>query len=42
MNAPWKPSAVGGRDAFAAFLCDEAALDVLRPVAVEMGWQPEK
>jgi len=42
MNAPWKPAAQGGRDAFAAFLCDEAALDVLRPVAVEMGWQPEK
>ncbi|QGN55333.1 pilus assembly protein CpaE [Novosphingobium sp. Gsoil 351] len=42
MNAPWKPAAVGGRDAFAAFICDEAALDVLRPVAVEMGWQPEK
>ena len=42
MNAPWKPAAVGGRDAFAAFICDEAALDVLRPVCVEMGWQPEK
>ena len=42
MNAPWKPAAVGGRDTFAAFICDEAALDVLRPVAVEMGWQPEK
>ncbi len=42
MNAPWKPAAVGGRDAFAAFICDEAALDVLRPVTVEMGWQPEK
>jgi pilus assembly protein CpaE len=42
MNAPWKPTAQGGRDAFAAFICDEAALDVLRPVTVEMGWQPEK
>jgi pilus assembly protein CpaE len=42
MNAPWKPAAQGGRDAFAAFMCDEAALDVLRPVTVEMGWQPEK
>jgi pilus assembly protein CpaE len=42
MNAPWKPAAQGGRDAFAAFICDEAALDVLRPVTVEMGWQPEK
>jgi pilus assembly protein CpaE len=42
MNAPWKPAAQGGRDAFAAFICDEAALDVMRPVVVEMGWQPEK
>jgi len=42
MNAPWKPAATTGRDAFAAFICDDAALDVLRPVVVEMGWQPEK
>ena len=42
MNAPWKPASTNGRDAFAAFICDEAALDVLRPVVVEMGWQPEK
>ncbi|MXP13425.1 pilus assembly protein CpaE [Altererythrobacter confluentis] len=42
MNAPWKSGAVGGRDPFAAFICDEAALDVLRPVAIEMGWQSEK
>ncbi len=42
MNAPWKPTVQGNRDAFAAFICDEAALDVLRPVVIEMGWQPEK
>ena len=41
MNAPWKPGQ-GGRDPFAAFLCDETALDTLRPVVIEMGWQPEK
>ena len=41
MNAPWKPGQ-GNRDSFAAFLCDEASLDVLRPVVIEMGWQPEK
>ncbi len=41
MNAPWKPNA-GNRDPFAAFICDEAALDILRPVVIEMGWQPEK
>ena len=42
MNAPWKASMPGNRDPFAAFLCDEAALEVLRPVIIEMGWQPEK
>ena len=42
MNAPWKPGATGNRDSFAAFICDEAAHDVLRPVVIEMGWQPEK
>lgn len=41
MNAPWKAGG-SNRDVFAAFLCDEAALDVLRPVVVDMGWQPEK
>lgn len=42
MNAPWKPGPAGNRDPFAAFICDEAALDALRPVVVELGWQPEK
>src|SRR5512139_3645582 len=43
MNAPWKPgTAQGNRDPFAAFICDEASLDVLRPIVIEMGWQPEK
>ncbi|MFM5952677.1 MAG: pilus assembly protein CpaE, partial [Novosphingobium sp.] len=42
MNAPWKPATPGNRDAFNAFICDDAALDVLRPVVIEMGWQPEK
>ena len=42
MNAPWKPAVQGSRDAFACFICDDAALDVLRPVVIEMGWQPEK
>jgi pilus assembly protein CpaE len=42
MNAPWKPGTQGNRDVFAAFICDDAALDALRPVVIEMGWQPEK
>ncbi|MGV3556076.1 MAG: pilus assembly protein CpaE [Croceibacterium sp.] len=42
MNAPWKAGMAGNRDPFAAFICDESALDVLRPVVIEMGWAPEK
>jgi pilus assembly protein CpaE len=42
MNAPWKSGIPGNRDPFAAYICDDAALDVLRPVVIEMGWQPEK
>jgi pilus assembly protein CpaE len=42
MNAPWKPGLAGNRDPFAAFICDETALDVMRPVVIELGWAPEK
>src|SRR5690606_14544563 len=42
MNAPFKPAGSSTRDPFAAFICDETALDVLRPVVIEMGWPPEK
>ena len=42
MNAPWKATMPGNRDPFAAYMCDESALDVLRPVVIELGWAPEK
>ncbi|MBX7483240.1 AAA family ATPase [Qipengyuania qiaonensis] len=42
MSASLKPGNAGNRDAFAAYICDENALDVLRPVVIELGWQPEK
>jgi len=42
MNAPWKSGLPGNRDPFAAYICDDNALDALRPVVIEMGWQPEK
>ena len=42
MNAPWKSGMPGNRDPFAAYICDDSALDVLRPVVIELGWQPEK
>jgi pilus assembly protein CpaE len=42
MNAPWKAGTHGGRDPFAAYMCDDASLDVLRPVVAELGWQSER
>ncbi|MGI8944136.1 MAG: pilus assembly protein CpaE [Qipengyuania sp.] len=42
MNAPWKAGMAGNRDPFAAYICDDNALDVLRPVVIELGWAPEK
>jgi pilus assembly protein CpaE len=41
MNAPWK-AGMAPRDPFAAFLCDDASLDLLRPLVTDMGWAPEK
>ena len=42
MNAPWNSNLPGNRDPFAAFICDDTALDTLRPVVAELGWAPEK
>ncbi|NCN85240.1 MAG: pilus assembly protein CpaE [Sphingomonadales bacterium] len=42
MNAPWKPGSAGGREPFAAFVCDDDTLEILRPVAEEMGWSVDK
>jgi pilus assembly protein CpaE len=42
MNAPFHPRAAGLRDPFAAFVCDDATADALKPIAIEMGWAPEK
>jgi pilus assembly protein CpaE len=41
MNAPFHARA-GLRDPFSAYVCDDATADMLRPVAVEHGWSPEK
>ena len=43
MNAPF--NAMRGaslRDPFTAFVCDEETAELLRPIAVEHGWAPEK
>jgi len=42
MNAPWKSGSLANRDSFAAYVCDDASLDVLRPLAADFGWSPEK
>ena len=42
MNAPFNARAAALRDPFTAFVCDEATAELLRPVAVEHGWSPEK
>ena len=44
MNAPWSPNRPGAstRDPFAAFVCDDATADTIRPVCIELGWQIEK
>lgn len=42
MNAPFNPARTGHRDPFVAFVCDETTAETLRPIAVELGWSPEK
>ena len=43
MNAPFHASrAAALRDPFTAFVCDESTAEMLRPIAVEHGWAPEK
>ena len=44
MNAPFnaRGGAAGLRDPFAAFVSDEETAELLRPIAVEHGWSPEK
>ena len=41
MNAPFHRGA-GLRDPFQAFVADETTAEMLRPIAVEHGWSPEK
>ncbi|OQW77643.1 MAG: pilus assembly protein CpaE [Proteobacteria bacterium ST_bin13] len=42
MNAPFNPGRLGTREPFVAFVCDETTAESLRPIAVELGWAPEK
>jgi pilus assembly protein CpaE len=43
MNAPFNAArSTSLRDPFSAFVCDDATAEMLRPIAVEHGWAPEK
>jgi pilus assembly protein CpaE len=42
MNAPWKPGAAAHREPFTAYVCDEATAEAIRPIAIELGWAPDK
>ncbi len=42
MNAPWKPAGASLRDAFHAYVCDDNSYDIVRSIAIEMGFPPEK
>lgn len=42
MNAPWKPAGAGTREPFMAFVCDDSTADSVRPIVLELGWNPDK
>ncbi len=42
MNAPFRMGQSATRDPFAAYVCDDDTLDILRPVITDMGWEMEK
>lgn len=42
MNAPFKPALGMGRDIFQAYACDDGSVSIIRAVAAEMGWDPER
>ena len=41
MNAPWT-NRPGTREPFVGFVCDETTAEAIRPIAIELGWAPEK
>lgn len=42
MNAPFRPSSPHQREPFAAYLCDDDTVDMIRPIANDMGWAVDK
>ncbi|MFM6854262.1 MAG: CpaE family protein [Sphingopyxis sp.] len=42
MNAPFRLGQQSTRESFAAYLCDDDTIDMIRPVVNDMGWPIEK
>jgi pilus assembly protein CpaE len=46
MNAPWMSSRRAAsniaRDIFSAFVCDDATVEMLKPIATDLNWQSDK
>jgi pilus assembly protein CpaE len=42
VNAPFRPSSPHQREPFAAYLCDDDSVDMIRPIANDMGWAVDK
>ncbi len=42
MTKPFNPRTASLRDPFTAFVCDDATADMMRSVALDFGWAPEK
>ncbi|ATE64854.1 pilus assembly protein CpaE [Rhizorhabdus dicambivorans] len=41
MNAPFNPKGQQTRNPFAAFVCDDASVELLKPLVFELGWPVE-
>ena len=41
MNAPFNPKGQQTRNPFAAFVCDDMSVELLKPLAFELGWPTE-
>jgi CheY-like chemotaxis protein len=42
MNAPFHPRPAATREPFAAYVCDDATAELIKPVVSELGWAAEK
>ncbi len=41
MNAPFNAAQQQSRNPFAAYVCDDASVELLKPLVFELGWAPE-